>query len=563
MWKVRAASSKSKHSIPKVEISSSNEFQVMEPETLYNDSSPQEADLVFDDHRLSSKERGASEIEQLTSRIEERSANRISTTAKVGKRFTKSCRKIAKAKAYCSNFSKIRLRDLKELRNVVEEEGHRAPKFWVDCCKMLGFPSELEQLLLCLDRAIEVVQEQDGFDGNGWFYYQDFTVYYTRIESRWPWLRNSTVFSALSMLCFYLFTPIFFCFIVRDRNVCPISGSNYYEWETSLYFASVTLSTVGYGDVTVELNNSWHILSGIIYMIICNVTLIVAFSSAAESSTTIFKDFDKWILSWVWGNNKSELVHNKIRRLTFLRLSQILFTFIILNFIGVFASQIIVAYQEENNTSWGWMKSLYWAVQTTTTIGYGDLEMDFGGGMRIFQIFYLILATYFVGNTLGGLASLKDEINDMKAFETWNRRELSRGLIDELQPYHHDDKIDQYEFLVASLVILGKMSYSDVVPIMDKYRSLACEEGFIKAEEVEESDQELGNCEQRDMGFEQQIEESISRTKSGLMSNVTFVQGSSAEQEMTGSRADGLPPPPDAQTHGSVFSVTSIYASSF
>lgn len=189
--------------------------------------------------------------------------------------------------------------------------------------------------------------------------------------------------------------------------------------------------------------------------------------------------------------------------------------------------------------------------------------MDFGRGMRVFQVFYLILATYFVGNTLGGLASLKDEINDMKAYEAWNRRELSRGLVDELQPYHHDDKIDQYEFLVASLVILGKISYSDVVPIMDKYRSLACDEGFIKVEEVEESDQELGNCSQKDVGLEQQCDESISRTNSGPMSNVTFMQGLIAEQEIKGSRGDGFAPPSDSQTHGSVFSVTSIYASSF
>lgn len=246
-------------------------------------------------------------------------------------------------------------------------EGHNAPKFWVDSWKMLGFPSEFEQLVRCFDKAIEVVHNHDGFDENGWFYYQDFTVYYTRIESRWPWIRNATIFSVLSMLCFYLFTPIFFCVIVRDRNVCPLDTS----WVTSLYFASATLSTVGYGDVTIEWENGpWNILSGIAYMILCNITLIVAFSSAAESSTTIFKDFDKRLLDWVWGKNKSELINKKIRRLTFLRLSQILFTFIILNFIGVFASQIIVAYEDED-IPWSWMLSLYWAVQTTTTIGYG------------------------------------------------------------------------------------------------------------------------------------------------------------------------------------------------
>jgi hypothetical protein len=96
---------------------------------------------------------------------------------------------------------------------------------------------------------------------------------------------------------------------------------------------------------------------------------------------------------------------------------------------------------------------------------------------------------------LGGLANLKHEIHEIQQHSAWNRRELSKGLIDELQPYDHDDKIDQYEFVVASLVILGKVSYGDVVPIMDKFRSLAGNDGFIAIDEEPKpisDDPELG-----------------------------------------------------------------------
>jgi hypothetical protein len=82
--------------------------------------------------------------------------------------------------------------------------------------------------------------------------------------------------------------------------------------------------------------------------------------------------------------------------------------------------------------------------------------------MRWFQIFYLILSTAFVGNTLGGLASLRGEIEEVRRNTAWERRNVSRSLIYEMQPEDNNARIDQYEFLVASLLQLGKISLEDV-----------------------------------------------------------------------------------------------------
>ena len=48
-----------------------------------------------------------------------------------------------------------------------------------------------------------------------------------------------------------------------------------------------------------------------------------------------------------------------------------------------------------------------------------------------------------------------------------------------MQAYSHDDKVDEYEFLVSSLVLLGKVSSDDIRPIMHKFRSIAGEKGYI------------------------------------------------------------------------------------
>ena len=122
-------------------------------------------------------------------------------------------------------------------------------------------------------------------------------------------------------------------------------------------------------------------------------------------------------------------------------------------------------------------------------------DLDQPKHQRSFQVFYLVLSTYFVGNALRGLVGLKEEIEQVHRVTAWGRREISSNLIEELQPDEHDGKVDQYEFLVASLVQLGKLSSEDIIPIMDKYRSLANDEGFIKAKDtkrtVEATDEEI------------------------------------------------------------------------
>lgn len=111
----------------------------------------------------------------------------------------------------------------------------------------------------------------------------------------------------------------------------------------------------------------------------------------------------------------------------------------------------------------------------------------------MFQIAYLMFSTYFAGNALAGLAGLRLEIEQKKRQYAWGRRQISKNLIDELQAEEHDGKVDQYEFLVASLVQLGKISSEDVIPIMDKYRSLAGESGYIQESlaRAEATDQEI------------------------------------------------------------------------
>ena len=100
----------------------------------------------------------------------------------------------------------------------------------------------------CGDAASSAPEEEMTAE---WFYYKDFAFYNLTVESRYPWMRNPTVFSVLATVSFYLLTPILWCYVLKDDGICPADPENGgRRWLSSFYFASATMSTVGYDDVT-------------------------------------------------------------------------------------------------------------------------------------------------------------------------------------------------------------------------------------------------------------------------------------------------------------------------
>ena len=105
--------------------------------------------------------------------------------------------------------------------------------------------------------------------------------------------------------------------------------------------------------------------------------------------------------------------------------------------------------------------------------------------MRWFQIIYTTFGTAMVGRVFGGIASLKADLQDLTRFYAWRRREVSKRLIEDMKGTDDDNKIDQYEFMVGSLLMLKKIDKSDVDQIMDKFRQLAGSKGYIMSSDAE------------------------------------------------------------------------------
>lgn len=123
------------------------------------------------------------------------------------------------------------------------------------------------------------------------------------------------------------------------------------------------MSTVGYGDITVSQDPRWRSFIGSAYMLVSMVVAVVAFSAAAATALNpLEKAFEK-IFNRFDQPSSTDFLYKRIRRVKFVKITELtvqIFTFIL---IGVFASQIAVAYETNPETKWTWMTSFYWYVR--------------------------------------------------------------------------------------------------------------------------------------------------------------------------------------------------------
>ena len=325
-----------------------------------------------------SEKAGDSEVEQMAANYSFRHKSRLPVTLHVRKVFLIACKEKALQRQY--GLRKILVEDLIDLKHAYAEEHKQHRSLCMNFpTRYLFISDEQEQMMTMYRRAVEVATTYQLYDEKGeeeFFYYEDFVFDYTRLEAKWPWFRPGLHQPLLGILFYYLITPIFFCDISRDESICHnVPSENSPGWLSAVYFASVTLSTVGYGTLTVTKNNDWNLLFGTIFMILSNVVLIVAYGSAVEQTFTKVKEFNERLINRILKEtDDQDFMHKKVRRLRLAMLCQFTFQFIGVNLLGLAAVLIHLAIarsrgQEHEFADWSWMKCLYWAVQTTTTIG--------------------------------------------------------------------------------------------------------------------------------------------------------------------------------------------------
>ena len=108
-------------------------------------------------------------------------------------------------------------------------------------------------------------------------------------------------------------------------------------------------------------------------MLISIIVGVTVFSAAAEMTFGGLFGFDMY--EWIESKDnpsRDQPLYKQIRRLVWFRVAELGFYFVALNALGVFVARAFVNRSEDPDQQWDWMTTIYWAVQTTTTIGYGE-----------------------------------------------------------------------------------------------------------------------------------------------------------------------------------------------
>lgn len=182
------------------------------------------------------------------------------------------------------------------------------------------------------------------------------------------------------MFVFYFVTVIFFCHIVNDEQICPEDPTDkdrsYYGWLSALYFASTTMSTVGYGDLNVEKDLKSRLFYGSIYMLFAMVMGICFWGIIADAAFSKVKSPMRKSIENIFVNlshsifgehDKKELLYQKVRRVRFRKLSEITVLFFLVNLLGIFVARFFVNNRSDGDPDLEWDWYVYGNADENTT----------------------------------------------------------------------------------------------------------------------------------------------------------------------------------------------------
>ena len=228
------------------------------------------------------------------------------------------------------------------------------------------------------------------------------------------------------------------------------------EWSTrdALYWAISTLTTVGYGDLVpkssaAKLFTCVYVVSGVSLVSAC-LGVVLGRMQARVSAIGLFSALS---------SSPSSSSSKSSQHAAGLLLSALGLTAIVLAG-AVFAS-----------TSEGWtsLDSIYWAIITCSSVGYGDLVIS--SASRTAAMVYVLVGVAGFASLAAGIVRSVAEMEVERAVSAFVREGITREMIDEMDA-DGSRSVDRFEFLSYFLVRTGKATKADILKLNAMFSGL-------------------------------------------------------------------------------------------
>lgn len=250
-------------------------------------------------------------------------------------------------------------------------------------------------------------------------------------------------------------------------GVCISFYATYEGWTMgrSLTFTIVTMSSVGYGyDIPSDDNSRMFTIFVMIFGIF-----------------GVYGAINSVVATRLNAINKAQ--HKKQAHLDSAQIYKRHHRRLMYNFIGILASLFGAAVMFALVEDWTFIRGLYFAVQTATTVGFGDTPITKAVTSKLIGA-YIILSTILLTFAFNNFQTLNQDFERLKEAAEFAKRKKSLAKIKELDTGHG---VPLDTFLLAVMEQLGVLDRErDLAPWIKKFKEIDADgSGFIDAAEIE------------------------------------------------------------------------------
>lgn len=253
-----------------------------------------------------------------------------------------------------------------------------------------------------------------------------------------------------------------------------------WSYVDAIYFITVTLTTVGYGTLVPETAAgkifimAWAPLGFVVVISVLSDTVKFIVRNGQANVSYARRQYMKRIAESQRGKPLSYKEEGDVAPHG-LRILLGAFTFGVLVVIGA----VFAALHERHSL----LDAIFWAFQTSTTIGYGNLPLERQSSRAfttVYIMFVVVIGTVCVGEIRSAhVAMLEEDRRDRLL-----RRQLQRREVFKLTG--GESGINKLQYVTGMLIVLGKITSDDVTAFEQRFDELDTNHnGYINADDLE------------------------------------------------------------------------------